>query len=158
MDYPIKSVKDAVTELKFANGSRVLSLPDSQKGVRGLTADLVIIDEGSQVSDALYYSVRPMVGARDGKILTLSTPYGKRGWFYNEWEENKDELTPWSRYKVICWECKWRPRAFFEEERRKMGERWFGQEYLCEYNDTVDSVFAADDILRAMSSDVQPLF
>jgi hypothetical protein len=59
---------------------------------------------------------------------------------------------------VTCHESSVLSKDFIEEERATFGDRWFGQEYLCEYNDTVDSVFAADDILRAMSSDVQPLF
>lgn len=162
----IKLSKDAATELKFENGSRIISLPDAEEGIRGYTGDMVIIDEGSRVSDALYYSVRPMLGARNGRLLTLSTPFGKRGWFFEEWEgitdparvpEEKKKI-PWTRYKVTCHESSVLSKDFIEEERATFGDRWFGQEYLCEYNDTVDSVFAADDILRAMSSDVQPLF
>ena len=39
-----------------------------------------------------------------------------------------------------------------------MGRRWYAQEYCCSFEDTVDAVFASDDIKAALSGDVQPLF
>ena len=39
-----------------------------------------------------------------------------------------------------------------------MGERYYRQEYCTSFEDTIDAVFAFEDIQAALSSDVQPLF
>ena len=41
-------------------------------------------------------------------------------------------------------ECPRIPREFLEEERRAMGERWFRQEYLCEFGRREGVVFDAE--------------
>jgi hypothetical protein len=38
-----------------------------------------------------------------------------------------------------------------------MGDRWFRQEYLCEFTETAGALFAEDDLRRAMREDVEPL-
>jgi hypothetical protein len=38
------------------------------------------------VDDALYASVRPMLAVSGGRIIALSTPFGRRGWFHAAWE------------------------------------------------------------------------
>jgi hypothetical protein len=47
---------------------------------------------------------------------------------------------------------------FLDEERRALGPRWYAQEYLCSFEDTIDAVFASEDIMAALSEDVVPLF
>ena len=55
--------------------------------MRGFSAiSLVLIDEASRVDDALYKSLRPMLAVGGGDLWLLSTPYGKRGFFYDCWE------------------------------------------------------------------------
>jgi hypothetical protein len=39
-----------------------------------------------------------------------------------------------------------------------MGERWFRQEYLCEFMDADDSVFPEQAITRALTDEVEPLY
>ena len=43
-------------------------------------------------------------------------------------------------------------------ERRKLGQRWFDMEYLNVFGDDIAAVFSTEDIVRAVSSDVKPLF
>jgi hypothetical protein len=43
-------------------------------------------------------------------------------------------------------------------EKKALGERWCQQESFCSFEDTIDSVFSADDIAAAMRDDVTPLF
>ena len=82
------------------------------------------------------------------------TPFGKRGFFYEVWERGGGE---WERVRVPATECRRIPPEFLEEERRAMGERWFRQEYLCEFVDSVRGVFDRDLVEGAMASDVTPL-
>jgi hypothetical protein len=60
--------------------------------------------------------------------------------------------------EVKATDCPRIPQAFLEEERASLGEWWFRQEYLCEFVDAVDNVFAHDLVMNAISRDVKPLF
>ena len=48
--------------------------------------------------------------------------------------------------------------AFLDEERRSMPTWWFEQEYLCEFKEDADSVFAYDDVMNALTDAIPPLF
>lgn len=50
-----------------------------------------------------------------------------------------------------------RDRAFMQEELDTIGERWFRQEYLCEFVEAEDSAFNYDDIDAAFGAAVAPL-
>ncbi len=80
--------------LRLENGSRIVSLPGTEGTVRGFSGvALLIVDEASRVDDALYHAVRPMLAVSHGKLVLLSTPWGKRGFFYREWAEVRLSLT-----------------------------------------------------------------
>jgi hypothetical protein len=61
--------QESLTRMELSNGSRILSLPGSEKTVRGYSASLVIVDECSRCSDELIAAVRPMLAAaQDGRF------------------------------------------------------------------------------------------
>jgi phage FluMu gp28-like protein len=141
--------------LELKNGSRILALPGKEQNLRGFSGvQLLVLDEAARIPDELYYATRPMISVSGGKIAALSTPNGKRGWFHDEWHGSAD----WKRVRVEATDCPRISRQFLEEERRALGERWFNQEYLCEFSDTIGSVFAHADIHAAISDDTRPLF
>jgi Terminase large subunit, T4likevirus-type, N-terminal len=152
---PIPTKSYTALTLTLENGSRIISLPGNEKHLRGYSGvDLLIVDEAARVLDELYYSVRPMLAVSGGRLLMLSTPYGKRGVFYEEWTGG----TGWERYTVTAEECPRISRAFLEEERSSLGPWWFEQEYHCEFKDTIDALFREADIQAAFDNDLQPLF
>jgi hypothetical protein len=152
---PMPVVAESALRLELANGSRVVSLPGDEATVRGFSGvALLVIDEAARVADSLYYSVRPMLAVSQGRLVTLSTPFGKRGWFHDEWFGQGN----WERVKITAEQCPRIPPDFLAEERRALGERWYRQEYLCSFEDTIDAVFAYADIQAALSNDVKPLF
>ena len=71
---PVKMIRSNLNEVEWANGSRVVSLPDNPHGVVGFTPTRVVIDEASRVSDELYMSLRPMLalGAHQDAISRMS--------------------------------------------------------------------------------------
>lgn len=78
--------QESLTRMRLANGSRVVSLPGSDKTTRGYSgARIVIMDEAARVDDALLAAVRPMLATTNGQFVALTTPAGKRGWFYEQW-------------------------------------------------------------------------
>ena len=142
---------DNEVSLAFPNGSRIVGLPGSEATVRGFSAvSLLLVDEAARVSDELYLSVRPMLAVSGGALWLMSTPFGKRGFFYKAWESGSG----WERIRVTADECSRIRKDFLEEERATMGERWFRQEYLCEFTDVNSGVFDADLVARAVSNEV----
>ena len=113
-----------------------------------------MVDEASRVSNELYFSVRPMLAVSGGRLICLSTPFGKRGFFFEEWENGGG----WERIRITANDCPRIPKSFLEEERQALGTYWFQQEYFCEFMQTVDQVFDYDLIATALSDEVEPLF
>ena len=147
--------RESSLQLHLDNGSRIIGLPASEGKIRVYSAvALLLIDEASRVNDALYRAMRPMLAVSRGRLLALSTPFGKRGWFHDAWQGTGD----WERVTVTAQQCPRIPAEFLAEERQALGERWFRQEYLCSFEDTVDAVFAYADIHAALSDEVKPLF
>jgi hypothetical protein len=139
--------------LKMANGSRIVSLPGQEGTVRGYSAvALLAIDEAARVPDALYAAVRPMLAVSGGRLVALSTPFTKRGWWYEAWRSSE----PWERYEVPATTCPRIPAAFLDEERRSMGEFYFRAEYGCEFLDSESRAFRREDVDRAFDEDVAP--
>jgi hypothetical protein len=148
--------EDNKLSLTLANRSRVVSLPSSEGTVRGFSGvDLLIEDEAARVGDDLYRAVRPMLATSAGRLVLMSTPFGKRGHFHAEWTGGGPG---WERELVLATECPRISPAFLVEERASLGDWWYRQEYMCEFVETVDSVFNYDLVLSAMSADVKPLF
>jgi hypothetical protein len=146
---------DNEISLELPNRSRIVGLPGSEATVRGFSAvSLLLVDEASRVSDDLYLAIRPMLAVSDGALWLMSTPYGKRGFFYEAWANGGPE---WTRIRAAATECPRIGQKFLEEERATMGERWYRQEYLCEFEEAVSGVFSRDLVEGAVNEDVEPL-
>jgi hypothetical protein len=152
---PVPAVQESALQLTLANGSRIIALPGKEETVRCYSSvALLIVDEASRVPDILYSSIRPMLAVSQGRLAALSTPFGKRGWFYEAWTGTET----WERVRVLAGECPRIPVDFLTEERQALGERWYRQEYECSFEDTIDAVFSSEDIAAALNCGVEPLF
>jgi len=139
---------------RFENGSRIIALPGEEKTVRGYSdVDLIIADEAARVPGELYRTVRPMLAVSGGRLVALSTPWGRRGWFFDAWTGEQE----WKRVKVTAKECDRITDEFLRQERRELPDSWFRSEYLCAFTDTVDSAFKMADVDQ-MESSVPALF
>ena len=152
---PVKSAAERKLSLELENGSRIVTLPGSEKTIRGFSgAALLILDEAARVADELYFAVRPMLAVSGGALIMLSTPYGKRGVFYEECTGGHG----WERYEVPASQCPRISEEFLEEERRVLPSWVFRQEYECSFEETEDQVFTTEMVERALTSEVTPLF
>jgi hypothetical protein len=153
---PIDVVSEQTLSLALANGSRVVALPGAEGTVRGFSGvRLLVIDEAARVDDALYRSVRPMLAVSGGRLIAMTTPWGKRGWFHEEWSQGGKA---WRRVKVTAAECPRISPKFLDQERASLGDWWFRQEYLCEFVDATSQFFSTEDVERALSHEIEPLF
>ena len=148
-------VQESAMRLELANGSRIIALPGTEGTIRGYSgAKTVIVDEASRVDNALFAAVRPMLATTNGRFVALTTPYGKRGWFYDAWTQGEG----WERTMVTAHDCPRIDPEWLAEERRLQGDWAFRQEYLCEFVDTDEQFFASDLIEAALTHEVAPLW
>jgi len=153
---PIPTVEDNAVTLALANGSRVVSLPDNDETLVGYSAPrLIIIDEGALTSDATAMAVQPMLAISRGRLVAMSTPRGRRGWFSDAWHDQGDS---WERIEFKAIDNPRIDPAWLAEQRIILGPRWFGQEFCCEFNEGVGQVFSDETIDAAFSSDRPALF
>ena len=95
-----------------------------------------------------------MLATTNGRFVALSTPYGKRGWFYEAYEHGEG----WHRTKVTAHDCPRIDPEWLAEERRLQGDWQFRQEYECEFVDTDEQFFSSDLIEAALTHEVAPLW
>jgi len=148
--------EESALRLELRNGSRIVCLPGKEATIRGYSGvSLLVVDEASRVPDDLYQAVRPMLAVSGGRLVLLSTPFGRRGFFHHEWTEGGES---WARVKVTARECPRIPRAWLDAEREAIGDWWFRQEYECEFVETLDQVFSYDLVTGAVNPEIAPLF
>jgi hypothetical protein len=124
--------------VRLKSGAKCVSLPASEHTIRGLSAvTLLLEDEASRVPDELYAAVRPMLATTRGRHVMMSTPWGPRGHFYDEWRSG----VGWAKITVRSSECSRITKEFLETEKQRLGARWYAQEYDCEFVAAEDALF-----------------
>ncbi|MBI3410936.1 MAG: hypothetical protein HY040_21590 [Planctomycetes bacterium] len=127
-------------EIEFTHLSRIVSLPCREETIRGYShIDLMILDEAARVPDDVYRAVRPMLAVSNGRLVCLSTPYGKRGFFWDAWARGADD---WTRFEISADKIPRIKPAFLDQEKRALGETWFRQEYFCSFEAMEGLVYA----------------
>jgi terminase large subunit-like protein len=149
-------VKDTESELVLTNASRVVCLPGSEGTVRGYSGvSLLVIDEAARCPDLLYEAVRPMLAVSQGRIVLLSTGWGRRGFFFETWTNGGPD---WHRVKITAEQCPRIAPGWLARERSITPERMFRQEFMCSFEDVDAQVFPTDLVLGAFSEAVAPIF
>lgn len=149
--------RNSVLTVEISNGSRILALPSSEANIRTFSAvDLLILDEASRIADEVFYAVRPMLAVSGGQQILLSTPNGKRGFFYETWMNGSPD--EWQKIEITAADCPRISPEFLASEKASMPESLYYQEYFCQFRETTDSVFSYDDIQAALDPTLKPLF
>lgn len=148
--------EDNKLTLQFENGSRILSLPGSQKTVRGFTSpDLIFVDEASEAADELFTALFPMFTSNPkGRMVLASTPKGQRGFFYRLWTEGGRE---WLKIMKKASENPRLDPTILEEARRNLPQWEYQQEYECEFVSDEFSLFDDERIKKALSYDFEEI-
>ena len=141
----VKLTLDNATTLGLGNGSRILSLPGTQKSVRGWSAHFLIIDEAAFLDQETFLAARATVAATGGRVIVQSTPAGPFGHFYDLFQEavpsadltEEDEIDPtiqWVSFQVSSEDVTTIDPAFLQAERDTLGEDEYAQEYLGKFS------------------------
>jgi hypothetical protein len=147
---------DDKISLLLPNGSRIVGLPGMDGTVRGFSAvSMLVIDEASRVPDSMYRALRPMLAVSDGDVWLMSTPCGRRGFFYEAWQHGGKE---WFRVLGPATECSRIGATFLERERSVMGAAASRQEYLGEFVDDGLSFFDLELVEAMIDDTIEPLW
>jgi phage terminase large subunit-like protein len=154
---PIAPVEDRKLSMALENGSRIVTLPGDEKTIRGFSGvSLLLVDEAARVNDGLYFAIRPMLAVSGGTLMMLSTPYGKRGVFYEAWT-GEDVGEGWERYKVTAEDVPRISPEFLADERASLPDRVYAQEYEVAFVETDEQVFSEAVIAGITTDDFEPL-
>jgi hypothetical protein len=144
--YPLPAHSQRRTGLELANGSVIEALPAVERTTRGYSVDLLVVDEAAAVPDMDYHGILPALIATQGEQVLLSTPRGKRGFFFELWHSDDD----WMRVMVRSDEVARIRARDLEVFRSTMPQQYFEQEFYCAWLDTEGSLFGYDDIEAAL--------
>ena len=147
--------EDNRSSCELSNGSRIVSLPGDPDTVRGFSAPkLVITDEAAYVSDQMQGALAPMLAVSRGRTIDMSSPNGRRGYFYENWMTGEGI----ERIKIIGRECPRISAEFLDQQRKKLGPVIFSQEFEGEFTDAESSAFSSELIELALVDDFEPFW
>ncbi len=136
------------------NGSKIMAASTSAAAVRGMTFNIIFLDEfafvPNHIADDFFSSVYPTISSgKSTKIIIVSTPKGMNH-FYRMWhdaERGKNEYVPtevhWS--EVPGRDAKWKAQTI-----ANTSEAQFKVEFECEFLGSVDTLIAPSK-LKAMA-------
>jgi phage terminase large subunit-like protein len=138
------------TLIELAHGGKVTALPgDKPDMVRGMTADLVLVDEAAFVRDDVLAVILPMLATTNGKLLLLSTPSGPEGVFYRSW--NGEES--WDRRRIDVGDCPRITKEFLDDAKIRLGKIMYSQEYECQFLQSAGAFFDAEAVNRIFGAE-----
>ena len=139
---------DSMTRLEFG-GSRIVALPANAGLIRGFSGpSVILLDEASRIPDDVIDAVTPMMASNPScRLVCMSTPAGTRGFWWDLWENGGDR---WERYETTADEIPWITEEFLEEERSRMTEAIFLEEYYGKPYASSAAVFSQETIQKAI--------
>lgn len=155
MKEPPRLLEDNQLSLTLPNYSRIIALPGDPATVRGYSGvNLLLLDEAAQIQDEFYSAVLPMLMVNRGQLIAMSTPFGKRGFFFDEWTAGGPD---WKRIEVDATCCPRFTPEQLEQQRRSMGDLAYQQEFCCKFVDNATQTFSGDAIMQAFSDGIEVL-
>jgi Terminase large subunit, T4likevirus-type, N-terminal len=147
---PVKASSETALTLWLENGSRIIALPSTFETIRGYAkVDLLVLDEAAWISADVYRSVRPFLAVSDGKLVMLSTAHGKRGIFWDAWNDEEED---WLKFHVKTADCPRVSAAFLRSEKNALGPDWYSSEYDAAFTENEFSIFPHELVMSAIDS------
>jgi len=142
--------RETMTQIHFDNGSEIHCLPAGSKRVseriRGFSPNLIIMDEAAFIPDEVLDAIEPSLAHTQGDIVYTSTPYGKRGFF---WEAFKPD-SGFDIYHVKSEECPHITKEFLKDKKDKLNENVYKQEYEGGFTEESDVFLTRSLILKCV--------
>ena len=132
--------------IELENGSKILAASTSASAVRGMSFNILFLDEfafvPNHIADAFFASVYPTItSGKSTKVIIVSTPHGMNH-FYRMWhdaERSKNEYVPTD----VHWsEVPGRDAVWKEQTIANTSDQQFKIEFECEFLGSVDTLIA----------------
>ena len=142
--------------IELENGSKILAASTSASAVRGMSFNILFLDEfafvPNHIADSFFASVYPTItSGKSTKVIIVSTPHGMNH-FYRMWhdaEKGKNEYVPTD----VHWsEVPGRDDVWKEQTIANTSEQQFKIEFECEFLGSVDTLISPSK-LRALVYD-----
>ena len=136
--------------IEFSNNSRILAAATSGSSIRGLSVNLLYLDEFAFVERAseFYTSTYPVVTAgKDTKIIVTSTANGIGNMFYKLWEGAVQKTNEFKSFRVDWWDVPGRDEAWKNQTIANTSQLQFDQEFGNTFFGTGDTLINAETLM-----------
>jgi hypothetical protein len=145
--------------IELENGSKILAASTSASAVRGMSFNILFLDEfafvPNHIADAFFASVYPTItSGKSTKVIIVSTPHGMNH-FYRMWTDAEKKRNEYVPTDVHWSEVPGRDAVWKEQTIANTSEQQFKIEFECEFLGSVDTLIAPSK-LKALVFD-QPI-
>ena len=136
--------------IEFSNNSRIIASATSGSSIRGLSVNLLYLDEFAFVERAneFYTSTYPVVSAgKDTKIIVTSTANGIGNTFYKIWEGAIQGVNEFSPFRVDWWDVPGRDEKWKDQTVANTSQLQFDQEFGNTFFGTGDTLINAETLM-----------
>jgi len=137
--------------LEFSNNSRILAAATSGSSIRGMSVNLLYLDEFAFVERAaeFYTSTYPVISAgKDTKVIVTSTANGIGNQFHKIWEGSVQEINEFKSFRVDWWDVPNRDEKWKEQTISNTSQLQFDQEFGNTFFGTGDTLINAETLLN----------
>ena len=136
--------------IEFSNNSRIIASATSGSSIRGLSVNLLYLDEFAFVERAaeFYTSTYPVVSAgKDTKIIVTSTANGIGNTFYKIWEGATQGINEFNPFRVDWWDVPGRDEKWKKQTVANTSQLQFDQEFGNTFFGTGDTLINAETLM-----------
>ena len=136
--------------IELENGSKILAASTSASAVRGMSFNIIFLDEfafvPNHIADSFFASVYPTItSGKSTKVIIISTPQGMNH-FYKMWTDAVNGRNGYTYHEVHWSQVPGRDADWKEQTIKNTSERQFTQEFECEFLGSVDTLIAASKL------------
>ena len=142
--------------LELENGSKILAASTSASAVRGMSFNIIFLDEfafvPNHIAEQFFSSVYPTISSgKKTKVIIISTPHGMN-MFYKLWHDAERKANEYIPTEVHWSQVPGRDEVWKEQTIRNTSEQQFRVEFDCEFLGSVDTLISPSK-LRIMPYD-----
>tara|TARA_B100000902_G_scaffold319908_1_gene312315 strand:- start:860 stop:2512 length:1653 start_codon:yes stop_codon:yes gene_type:complete len=139
--------------LELENGSKILAASTSASAVRGMSFNIIFLDEfafvPNHIAEQFFSSVYPTISSgKKTKVIIISTPHGMN-MFYKLWHDAERKANEYIPTEVHWSQVPGRDEVWKEQTIKNTSEAQFKVEFECEFLGSVDTLISASK-LRVM--------
>ena len=132
--------------LELENGSRIIAASTSASAIRGMTFNIIFLDEfafvPTHIAEQFFASVYPTISSgKKSKVMIVSTPHGMN-MYYRMWMDAVNKQSEFIPIEVHWSEVPGRDDKWKEQTIKNTSERQFQQEFECSFLGSVDTLIS----------------